>query len=101
MPIGEIIAEVILRPIIELVFYGLSYWTGFVVLKGSTFGCIKLAPLSTIGEKNRKKQKWFQVDWSLWIHRPMHGRVLKAGCTCMVGILAWAAVGFGIYLRTR
>ncbi len=101
MPVGEIIGEVIFRSILELVFYGLSYWTGFLFLKGISFGSIKLAPLSTIEEKNRSKKKWHQIDWSIWIHRPMQGRALKAECACLVGMLIWTAVGFGIYLGTR
>ncbi|RJR44162.1 MAG: hypothetical protein C4576_13325 [Desulfobacteraceae bacterium] len=101
MPIGEIIGEMILRPILELVLYGLSYWTGFVVLKTVSIGTIRLAPLLTIQEKNRGKRKWYQVDWGIWLHRPMQGRALKAECTCLVGLLVWVAVGFGIYLGTR
>lgn len=100
MPIGEVIGEIILRPILEIVFYGLSYWTGFVVLKIVSIGTIRLAPLLTIHEKNRSKKRWHQIDWSIWLHRSMQGRALKAECTCLVGILAWVAVGLGIYFGT-
>jgi len=55
MPIGEVIGEVILRPIFEVVFYGLSYWTGYLFLKVVTLGTIRLAPLLTIEQKNRGK----------------------------------------------
>jgi hypothetical protein len=101
MPLGEIIGEVILRPILELVLYGLTYWTGYPLLKAVTFGSIRLAPLTSIEEKNRSKRKWHQIDWSIWLHRPMQGRALKAECTCLVGMLVWAAVGFAIYFGTR
>ena len=101
MPVGEAIGEMILRPIFEIVCYGLFYWTGFVVLKIVTMGTIRLAPFSTIQEKNRSKKKWYQIDWSVWLHRPMQGRALKAECTCLVGILVWVGIGFGIYLGTR
>lgn len=101
MPVGEVIGELILRPIFELVFYGLSYSTGYLVLKAVSIGSIRLAPLTTIQEKNRSKRKWYQIDWSIWLHRPMQGRALKAECTCLVGILVWVAIGFGIYFGTR
>ena len=101
MPVGEAIGEMILRPIFEIVCYGLFYWTGFVVLKIVTMGTIRLAPFSTIQEKNRSKKKRYQIDWSIWLHRPMQGRSLKAEYTCLVGILVWVGIGFGIYLGTR
>lgn len=101
MPIGEIIGKIILRPIFELVFYGLTYWIGFFILKVITLGSIRPAPLMTIEEKNRSKKKWRQIDWSIWLHRPMQGRALKAECTCFVGMLALAGVGLGLYFATR
>jgi hypothetical protein len=101
MPLGEVIGEVILRPILELVLYGLTYWTGFLLLKTVTFGTIRLAPLTSIEEKNRSKKKWPQIDWSIWLHRPMQGRALKAECTCLVGMVVLVAVGLGIYFVTR
>lgn len=103
MPIGEAIGEIIIRLILEIVLYGITYWTGFVFLKMVTFGAIRIAPLTTIDEKNRskKKQKWYQCDWNIWLHRPMQGRALKAGCSLIVGFLVWVIVGFCIYLGTR
>ncbi len=101
MPIGEAIGEVILRPILELILYGISYWTGSVVLKAFTLGATRLSPLTTIQEKNRSKRKWHQIDWSIWLHLPMQGRALKAEFTCLVGMLVWVAIGFGIYFGTR
>ena len=78
MPLGDVIGEAILRAIVELVLYGLTYWTGFLLLKAVTLGAIRLAPLTSIEEKNRSKKKWHQIDWSIWLHRPMQGRALKA-----------------------
>jgi hypothetical protein len=66
-----------------------------------TLGTLRLAPLTSIEEKNRSKRRWQQIDWSIWLHRPMQGRMLKAECTCFTGILIWVAIGFGIYLGTR
>lgn len=101
MPLGEVIGEIIIRPFLELVVYGLAYGTGFVVLKAISFGSIRLAPLSTISEKNRDKRKWYQIDWSIWLDRSKHGRALKAECTCAVGMIVWIVAGVGIYLGTR
>jgi hypothetical protein len=97
MPIKEIIEEVIIRPIVE----GLSYFTGYVILKSCTLGTIKLAPLSTIYKKNRDKQKWYQVDWSIWLERGGRVRMLKADFVCTIGIIAWCAVGLTFYMAHR
>jgi hypothetical protein len=101
MPIAEAIAEIIFRSILVFVFYGLSYGTGFLLLKAVTFGTIRLAPLTSITEKNRSKKKWYKIDGSFWLHRPVQGRVLKAEGTCLVGMMALVAVGLGIYFATR
>ncbi|MFM2197910.1 MAG: hypothetical protein RLZZ505_1342 [Verrucomicrobiota bacterium] len=96
MPIREIIEEAILRPIIV----GISYVTGYVILKSCTLGAIKLAPLSTIYQKNRGK-KWYQVDWSMWLERGGRGRMLKAVLVCTIGFIAWGAVGLTFYMVQR
>ena len=101
MPLGEFIAEIGLRIVFEVIFYGLAYWTGFIALKILSFGTLNLAPLMTIEERNRSKKKKKQIDWSIWLNRPMQGKALKAEMTCLVGILCWVAVGFGIYFATR
>ena len=84
MPLGDFVGEVILRPIIEFVFYVCAYWTGFVFLKMVSFGAFRLAPLMTIDERNPGKKKWYQIDWSIWLHLPEQGRALKAECICLV-----------------
>ena len=101
MPLGEFIAEIGLRIVFEVILYGLAYWTGFIALKILSFGTLNLAPLMTIEERNRSKKKKKQIDWSIWLNRPMQGKALKAEMTCLVGILCWVAVGFGIYFATR
>jgi hypothetical protein len=95
MPLGEFIAEIGLRIVFEVVFYGLAYWTGFIALKILSLGTLNLAPLMTIDERNNR------IDWSIWLHRPTRKRALKAEITCVAGILCWVAVGFGIYFATR
>lgn len=101
MPLGEIIGEVILRAVLEPVLCGLSYWTGFLILKAISLGAIRLAPLTSLGEKGRNKRKWYQVDWSIWHLSPKRGRALKAEFTCLVGCLVWIAVGIGIFHGLR
>lgn len=99
MPLGEVIGEIIIRPILEIVICGLAYWTGYVFLKAVTFGAMKLAPISMIDEKNRSKKnkKFYQVDWGIWLHLPMKGRFLKAECTIIVGFIIWLISGCVIY----
>jgi len=104
MPIGEAIIEGILellfRLIVEIVFYGLGYWTGFAVLKTVSFGRVPLAPFMTISDKNPRKRKWHESDWSIWLHRPKQRRALKAEFTCSIGVITWIVIGItiGIYL---
>jgi hypothetical protein len=102
MPMGEFIGELILRPVIELVVWVFSYWTGFVFLKGITLGRIRLDPVTRLMEEDRRSnKKWHQIDWSLTLRRPTQPRALRAEWTCLVGLLVWAAVGVGIYFCVR
>jgi hypothetical protein len=97
MPVGEFIAEIGLRFVLEVVFYGIFYWIGFAVIKAASFGSARLAPLSTIEEKNRRK-KGRKVDWSIWLHRPMQGKMLKAEAVCFVGMIVCGLIGYIVYL---
>jgi len=97
MPIGEIIGEFILRPIIGW----LSYVTGYIILKGVTLGAIRLAPLSSEGQNFTFRKKRRKIDWGIWLERPGRGRTLKAEVVCIIGMLAWFAAGLGIYLEYR
>lgn len=97
MPIGEIIGEIILRSIIG----GLSYLTGYIILKGVTLGAIRLAPITSEGEHYSGRKKRRKIDWGIWLERPGRGRMLKAEVVCIVGMLAWGAAGLGIYLEHR
>ncbi len=89
MPLGELIGEFLLRGILELVFYTAFYWTGYIFLKVVSAGQLHLAPFSSYGDKNRSKRKWYQFDSSIWLHRPMQRRVLRAEFTMLVGLLIW------------
>ena len=99
MPIGELIAGIGLRLILEAIFYGLFYWVGFLTLKVVSLGIIKLAPLSTIDTKNRSK-KGKKRDWGLWLHRPMQGKALKAEAVCTVGAAVCGLIGYFVYLTS-
>ncbi len=101
MPLGEFIGELIVRPLVEGVVFALFYWTGKPVLIALSLGTIRLAAFSTLGEKNRNKRKWYQLDWSIWLHPSSSSRLLKAECTCLVGFLTWVAVGILIYILSR
>jgi len=91
MPLGDIVAACGLQLVLELLIYGVGYWSGFVVLKLITFGSIRIAPFSTIEQKNRGK-RW---DWSLFLI--LDGkRHLKGEVVALIGIIA--LTGFGILL---
>lgn len=95
MPLGEFIGEVLLRGVFEIVFYTMSYYTGALILWMVTFGRLRIAPLSSVETTNKGKNRW--TDWSIWLHRPLQGRVLKAECVCLVGLLAWIGIGVSVY----
>jgi len=101
MPLDEVIGELSLRPFLEIVICGLAYWTGFLLLKLLSFGSLRLAPFMTFQEKNRNKQKWHQIDWSIWLHKPMQKKMLKAEATILTGILCWITIGFSIYMHQQ
>lgn len=93
MPFGEIIAEIGLRLLLEFVFYGVTYWTGFVILKLITLGRARLAPFSTSGDESRRR--W--IDWSFFLETS-GGRKLKMESVCLVGMLFWILVGVLVFL---
>lgn len=97
MPVGEFIVEIGIRVLVEIIFYGIFYWFGFVVIKAVTLGNVKLAPLSTIGDKNRRKKER-KVDLNIWLHRPMQERMLKAEAVCVVGVILCGVIGYVVYL---
>lgn len=93
MPLGEFIGEMVFRGFLEVIFYTITYYTGVIVLGVVTLGQLRIAPLHTLQERNRKKT--WGMDWSIWLDRPMEGRVLKADIACIVGILFWVLVVVG------
>lgn len=99
MPAAEFIAETFLRVIVESVLYGLSYFTGACVLALVTLGQISLAPFSSLHERNRNKKLW--NDWSIWLHRPMQKKALRAEAICAVGFFTWIALGLAAYYVTK
>ncbi|RYD42767.1 MAG: hypothetical protein EOP85_10855 [Verrucomicrobiaceae bacterium] len=58
------ITEVLVRVIFELILCGLAYFTGAALILILSQGRLKIAPLSTFSERNRRKsdQRW---DWSI------------------------------------
>lgn len=102
MPIGEFIGDVLLRGFLgflEVVLYTLAYYTGAITFWTVTLGTIRLAPLSSIDQTNRGRNRW--TDWSIWLHRDRQGRLLKAEVVILTGLLLWLGVGAGLYFTFR
>jgi len=92
MPLGDIVAAFGLQLVLEILFYGIGYWSGFLILKLMTLGSIRIAPFSTIEQKNRGR-KW---DWSLFLN--LNGKdYLKAEVVALIGILALIVFGVLLY----
>lgn len=95
MPLGEFLAEVIVRTVFEIVFCGLAWLTGAAFLKTVTLGSLELAPLDTYGTLNRGKSRW--NDWSPWLKVPGTRKSLRAEWVCVTGICVWIAVGIALW----
>jgi hypothetical protein len=93
MPLGDILAELGLRLILEFVVYNLTYWPGCLLLKIASLGHLELAPLSTFGDRNKGRV----FDFSIWLHRDFEASVLRAEFVCLVGLLFWLLVATGVY----
>ncbi len=94
---GDFIIETLLRGFLEIVLYGILYYTGAFALSRITFGQLRLAPLNTLGEKDKKKR----VDWNPWIHRPGRGKALKAEWVCLTGVFVWVLAGCFLYFASH
>ncbi|MFT5905454.1 MAG: hypothetical protein ACI9E1_001052 [Cryomorphaceae bacterium] len=100
MPIGEVIGEV-LKPILECVIYGASYFTGYCFLNIVTCGNVKIAPFLTGYDRKKKKRKWDNLDWGIYDYVGIKGKQLRSDLVCVVGFFVWAALGYGIYLSVE
>jgi hypothetical protein len=98
MPVGETILEILLRGIFEVIFFGVTDYTGAVVLTLASCGRLRLAPLDTFHDRNRGEKWW---SWSIWLQRPGQGRALRAEAVSLFGMLVFAAAGAGIYFFTN
>ena len=98
MSLGGLLAELGLGLVLECVLYGLSYWTGFLVLKVSTLGTLNLAPLLSIGKRRKRKQGMKKPDLGVWVSIGKQRRALSAEVVCLVGVLTWIVTGVVYYL---
>jgi len=94
MPLGEIIAEIIVRPIIEIVVYGIFYITGRVVLFACSFGQLRLAPIDAYGEKSEDSD----LRSGIWLRRPGQRPAIRAEVQCVVVVIVWLAGAVAIYI---
>ena len=93
MALGEIIAELGFRFLFEVVFYGITYWTGVVILKAVTLGTIRVSPFWTLGQKSRGRF----VDCTDTSSR----RELSVETVCLIGMLVWILVGILMFFVFR
>jgi hypothetical protein len=93
MPLGDILAELGLRLLLELVLYGLTYWPGYLILKIVSLGQLELAPVSTFGDRNKGRV----FDFSIWLYRDFAPSALRAEFVCLIGFLFWLLVATGVY----
>jgi glycerol uptake facilitator-like aquaporin len=90
---GSVVAELILRPIVELVLYVFGYLTGYVVVPAVTFGLYSVEHLVSGSRRLRPRLK--SAKASLGSH------VVSADVAALVGICFWVLVITGGYLLWR
>jgi hypothetical protein len=91
MPLGEILSEIGLEVVFEIIFYGITYPFGFLILKILSLGRLPIARFSTIQTGSKK------LDWTIWIYSPQLGKQLKAESACLVGAVFLVFSTVGIY----
>lgn len=96
MPLGEEIGEVVLRVVIEIVFYGV----GYLFLKILSFGNLPLASFSSLEDRNPSEKKTWTLRQSIWLKRREKGRILKAECVILAGTLVAVAISVIWYLAS-
>jgi hypothetical protein len=88
----QFIFELVLTPILELLFYGVGYATAWVLVPVFTFGHVTVEPNSN-GRKLKPRGGRIQ--------RISPGRyVMTAELGCIVGVLFWAVVVVGFLLAS-
>lgn len=96
MALGEIFGEVIIRVFGEFLFYTVFYFTGYALIWVITLGQVSIAPLSSMDEWNRGKNRW--TDWSIWLTRSGSGKkLLKAQFVCFAGMIFWILAAVAAY----
>lgn len=81
MPVSAL-AEFILRPIFEIVFHVLGYWTGYVIVSIFSFGRYTVEPILS-----RKRTRAGKRDKA--VNSNKQGE-LPADAAALIGLLFWA-----------
>jgi hypothetical protein len=90
---GSVVAELILRPIFEIVLYFVGYLTGQLVVPVVTLGAYTVEPVASTGRRPRPRLKRSTV--------PVATRVVSPDLAALVGLLTWAFVLAAGYLLWR
>jgi hypothetical protein len=92
---GSVVAELILRPVFEIVLYFVGYLTGHVVVPVVTFGVYTVAPVAPTARRPRPRLKRRAA--------PIAPRVVSPDLAALVGLLFWAfaiAIGYLLWRAT-
>ena len=81
MPVSAL-AEFILRPIFEIVFHVLGYWTGYVIVPIFSFGKYSVEPV--FSRKRKISGKRYRASNS------SKSGELSADAAALIGLLFWA-----------
>ena len=92
----EAVARFVIEVIFELIFYGIAYWTGWVLLMVLSAGQLRLGQYETWGQS----ALCFREIFSIWRDGKNGVRELKAEIVCAVGVIFWLMliIGLAAYL---
>ena len=90
--LGELVGELILKPLFELV----GYWTGKPVVRLLSLGRLQVSALAEPDREGKRQKRWYSVTFTRG-----GKRYADREAVCLVGILVWAAIITAIVLIVR
>jgi hypothetical protein len=92
MPLSSL-AEIVLQPIVEIVFQVAGYITSRIVVPALTLGYVYVEP--------GPNKKWIKPSFGRVQRLPSGKLVMDAELGALVGIVFWVVVGVGLYFVFR
>jgi len=92
---GELLVELLLRPLFEIIIHVLGYALGYLVVTILSLGLLTPAPLSQSADSEFRKS--LKIPWWHVTYRKNGQRYMLAEMVVLVGILSSVAIGVLIF----